>query len=205
MCAGALCTGIVLDGAGSVAHQHFGLMSIERGTVHRPVRAVVVGQALVGGEPGAIAVDALDLAEEVAGQAAVFLQEVVPVTSVVAARAEVGGDPQDLVHVADRRRDLVNQALILHHHHFGFAIGIVVVFPALGLHVVLKHPASPDRVIDLVLGGTNGVSPDFVHGGVAVVEQRPLPGARVQAAGAGGSRRPHEVARHRDPVDDVVA
>ena len=92
-----------------------------------------------------------------------LLQEVVPVAAVVAAGAEVGGDPENLVDVADRGRDLVDQALVFQQHHFGFAVGIVVVFPALGLLVVLEHAAAPDRVVDLVLRGTDGVGPDLVH------------------------------------------
>ena len=70
---------------------------VSRGPVNRPVRAVVIGQTFVGGEPRAIGVDAFDLAQKIAGQAAVFLQEVVPVAAVVAAGAEVGRDPEDLV------------------------------------------------------------------------------------------------------------
>ncbi len=95
VCRGALYWNL-LHRAGRVAHQHFGLMRIECGPVNGPVRTVVVGEAFVGGEPGAIAVDALNLADEVAGQTAIFGQEVMPVTAIVAARSEVGGDPEIL-------------------------------------------------------------------------------------------------------------
>jgi len=43
-------------------------------------------------EPGAIGVHALDSVGEVRGEPAVFRKKVVPVTAIVAAVAEVGGD-----------------------------------------------------------------------------------------------------------------
>ena len=99
----------------------------------------------------------------------------------------------------------MDQALIFHQDEFGFAVGIIVVFPALGLYVVLEHSASPHRVVDFVLRGTDGVGPDLVHRGVAFVEQGPLAGAGVETAGTSGSCGPHEVALHADSVNDVVA
>src|SRR6202049_304621 len=83
-----------------VAHEHFRLVGIERRTIDRPVRAVEVGEAFVGGEPRAIGVDGFDLIEKVAGEAAVFLQEIVPVAAVVAAGGGVSRGPQKLVPVA---------------------------------------------------------------------------------------------------------
>ena len=87
---------------------------------------------------------------EIGGKAAVLGEKVVPVAAVVAAVAKVGGGPDDLVHIADRRGDLVDQALVLEEHHLGFAVGIVVSCPALCLLVVLQQAAAPHRVIDLV-------------------------------------------------------
>src|SRR5271157_4089653 len=195
----------VLHLAGGIAHQHFRLVRAERRTVHRPVLAVVVGQTLVGGEPGAIGIYSLDLVEKVAGQAAVFLQEVVPVAAVVAAGSEVSRNPQDFVYIADRCGDLVNQALIFHDYEFSLAVGIVVILPVLGLNVVFEDAASPDCVIDFVVSGANGVRPDLEHGRIAFVEQSPFAGASVQAAGAGSGCGPDEVALHTDSVDHVVA
>src|SRR5690242_13789648 len=69
----------------AVTHQHFGLVGVESRAIYRPIRAVVISQTFVSGEPGTIAINCLDLIEEVAGQAAVFRQKVVPVAAVVAA------------------------------------------------------------------------------------------------------------------------
>jgi hypothetical protein len=68
-------------------------MRVESGTINRPIRAVVIRKAFVGREPGAIGVYAFDLAQKIAGEAAVLLQKVVPVAAIVAAGAEVSRDP----------------------------------------------------------------------------------------------------------------
>ena len=99
----------------------------------------------------------------------------------------------------------MNQALIFHHNHFCLAVRIVVVLPALRLLVVFEDAAAPNRVIDLVFRRADGVGPDFVHGSVAIVEQGPLPGAGVEAAGASRGRGPNEVPLHTHAVDDVIA
>src|ERR1039457_2833928 len=78
----------LLDLASRIANQHLRLVRVERGTIDGPVSAVVISQPLVGGEPCAIGVYSFDLVEEVAGQAAVFLQEVGSVAAVVAAGVE---------------------------------------------------------------------------------------------------------------------
>src|SRR5260370_19240077 len=80
-----------------VAYQHLRLMRVESGTVDRPVRSVVVRKAFGSRDPGAIGVHPFDLAEEIAGEAAVILQKIVPVAAIVAAGAEVSRDPEDLV------------------------------------------------------------------------------------------------------------
>src|SRR5579863_10211098 len=67
------------------AHEHLRFMGIERGTVDRPVRAVVVCETFVCRKPGTIGVDSFDLVQEVARQTAVFGEEVVPVAAIVAA------------------------------------------------------------------------------------------------------------------------
>src|SRR5271157_494263 len=51
-----------------VAHRHLRLAVCERRTIGRPVDAVVVGQPLVGAEPGAIGVHALDEVNKVGGK-----------------------------------------------------------------------------------------------------------------------------------------
>src|SRR5450759_348724 len=101
----------LLHSAGCVANQHLGLVGLERRPIDSPVRAIVVSQSFIGREPGAIAVHGLNLVEEVTRQAAVLLQEVMPVSAIIAAGAEVSRDPEDLVDIADRCRDLVDQSL----------------------------------------------------------------------------------------------
>ena len=76
-------------------------MRVESRAVQRPVGSVVVSETLVGGEPGAISIDSFDLVQEIAGQSAVFLQEVVPVAAVVAAGSEICGHPKNFVDIAD--------------------------------------------------------------------------------------------------------
>src|SRR5579872_1013114 len=188
-----------------VAYEHLWLMRVESGAIDRPVRAVVIGESLVRGEPGAIRVNALDLIEEVAGQAAIFGEKVVPVTSVVAASAEVGRNPENLVDVADRGGDLVDQALIFHHDHLSFAVRVLVILPALGLLVVFEDASAPYGVVDLIYGSTDSVVPDFVHRRIALIEKRPLSGACVEAARTSGGGGPDIVALHADAVDYVVA
>src|SRR5580765_4159062 len=117
---------------------HLRFVRIERRAVDRKIRPVGVNETFVRRKPSAVGVDCLDLAHEVSGQAAVLLQEVVPVASVVAARAEIGCHPENLVNIADGGRDLMDQALVFHYNHFGFAVGVVVVLPALGLLVVFE-------------------------------------------------------------------
>src|SRR5947207_3357829 len=89
------------DASARVAHQHFRFMRVESRAVQRPVGSVVVSETLVGGEPGAISIDSFDLVQEIAGQSAVFLQEVVPVAAVVAAGSEICGLPKNFVDIAD--------------------------------------------------------------------------------------------------------
>ena len=87
----------LLDDACRIAHQHLRLVRVERRPIDGPVCAIVISQSFIGGEPGAIAVHGFDLVQEVTWQAAVFLQEVMPVAAVVAAGAEVSRDPENLV------------------------------------------------------------------------------------------------------------
>jgi hypothetical protein len=47
----------------------------------------------------------------------------------------------------------VDQALVFHQDELGFAVGIVIVFPAFGLDVVLEYATTPDRVVDFVVRG----------------------------------------------------
>src|ERR1017187_855463 len=78
----------------------------------------------------------------------------------------------------------MDKSLVPLDYHLRLAIWVVVVFPALRLHVILEHAAAPHRVVNLALGSAHVVSPDLVHRGVALVEQGPLAGARIQAAAA---------------------
>src|ERR1019366_6276198 len=99
-----------------IAHRHFRLAGVECRAVDGPIGAVVIGKTLVGGEPGAIAVHAFDLVQKIAGEAAILGEEIVPAAAVVAARAEISGDPDNLVDIADRGCDLVDETLILEEH-----------------------------------------------------------------------------------------
>src|ERR1019366_750706 len=84
------------DGALRVADRHFRRVRSVRShrrTVNRPVRTIIICEALVGGEPGTGAVQGLHLVQEIAGESAVFFEEVLPVAPVVAASAEISGDP----------------------------------------------------------------------------------------------------------------
>src|SRR3974390_2659294 len=85
-----------------VAHVHLGRAGLEVRAIHCPVRAVVICQPLIGAEPRAIGIQRFHLVGEVAGQAAVFGQEVVPVPAIVPAVAKIRGDPQNLVYVTHR-------------------------------------------------------------------------------------------------------
>src|ERR1017187_6785484 len=76
-----------------VPNQHFRLVCIQRGTVHGPAFAVQVSQPFVGGKPGTGSIHGFHLVQEVTGQPAVFLQEVLPVAPVVPAGSEVSGHP----------------------------------------------------------------------------------------------------------------
>src|SRR4051794_11069172 len=87
----------LLYGTCRISHQHLGLPGLERRTIHRPILAVVIGQAFIGGEPGPVAIHAFDLIHEVTGQAAILFQEVMPVTAVITAGAEVSCYPEDLI------------------------------------------------------------------------------------------------------------
>src|ERR1017187_3128731 len=62
-----------------VANRHLRLAVRERRAIDGPVDAVVVGQPLVGAEPRALGVNALDKVDEVRGKSAVFRQKVVPI------------------------------------------------------------------------------------------------------------------------------
>src|SRR5271166_1641458 len=75
----------------------------------------------------------------------------------------------------------------------------------LGLNVVLEHSAAPHRVINFVLGGADGISPDLVHRRIALVEKRPLAGARIEAACTGGGCGPNEISLYANSVNDVIA
>src|SRR5579871_4839172 len=98
----------------------------------------------------------------------------------------------------------MDQALIFENDHFGFAVGIVVVFPALRFDVVLKDATTPNGVVNLVFGGTDGVGPDFIHRRVALVVEIPLTCASIQASATCGSGDPDVIAEDADVVDDVV-
>src|ERR1035437_3618549 len=169
-----------------VAHHHFRLAVFERGAIDGPVHAVIVSQPLVGAEPGAIGVHALEKVDEVRGKSAVFRQKVVPVAAIVAAAAEICCGPNDVIHITDRGDNLVDQPPVLEEHNLVFAVGVLVLVPAPGLLVVFQDAAAPYGVVDLAGGRRDSVHPDLDHGRVAFVVQRPLAGARVQLAAAGG-------------------
>src|ERR1039458_8658325 len=84
-----------------IAHRHLRLAVFKRRAIDGPIYAVVVGQPLVGAEPGTLGIHALDSVGKVRGKSAIFRKKVVPVAAIVAAVAEVGGRPQDVVHVSD--------------------------------------------------------------------------------------------------------
>src|SRR5215469_4869615 len=65
-----------------IAHIHLRSTALEVWPIHCPVGSVVVRQALVSAEPCPVTVERFHLIGEVAGQAAVFAEEVVPVASV---------------------------------------------------------------------------------------------------------------------------
>src|SRR5271157_3420919 len=121
-----------------VAHRHLRLAILERRTINGPVHAVVVSQPLVGAEPGAIAVHALDRVDEVGRKPAVFGEEVVPVAAVVAAGPEVSRRPYNVFDITHRSNDLVDQALVLEEHNLVFAVRIFVLVPAPGFLGVFK-------------------------------------------------------------------
>src|SRR5215831_2846832 len=197
--------GDIGDAAVDVAHVHLRRASLETRPIDGPVSSVVVGETLVGAEPGAIGVERFYLVGEIAGQAAVFSQEVVPVAAVVAAVAKVSRHPQNAIDVADRRGDLVDQSLVLEQNDLGLAVRIVVVLPAFALDVVFEHATTPYGVVDLVWTNCDGIRPDLIHRRIALVEEAPLTGAGVVAAGACCCGRPDIVTLHGDAVYDVVA
>src|ERR1039458_4991441 len=180
-----------------VAHRHLRLAVFERGAIDGPVDAVIVSQPLIGAEPGAIGVHALERIDEVRGKSAVCRQKVVPVAAIVAAAAEICGGPQDVIHITDRGDNLVDQTLVLEEHNLVFAVGVLVLIPASGLLRVFQKPAAPHSKINLVRRGGNPADPDLDHGRVALVVEHPLAGARVQLAAAGGRGHPHVLAFHR--------
>src|ERR1035437_3902084 len=143
-----------------VAHHHFRLAVFERGAIDGPVHAVIVSQPLVGAEPGAIGVHALEKVDEVRGKSAVFRQKVVPVAAIVAAAAEICCGPNDVIHITDRGDDLVDQTLVLEEHNLVFAVGVLVLIPASGLLRVFQKPAAPHSKINLVRRGGTPVDPD---------------------------------------------
>jgi hypothetical protein len=52
--------------SGGVPHQHLRFAGVEIGPIHRPIGAVVVGQALVGAKPGSVGIDALNEIQKIA-------------------------------------------------------------------------------------------------------------------------------------------
>src|SRR3569833_116662 len=165
-----------------VADGHLGIARSEGWAIDGPVDAVDVSEAFVGAEPCVVGVDALYDVGEVAGKAAVLGEEVVPVTAVVAAVAEVGGDPEDVVffEIAYGRGDFVDESLVFKEDQLGFAIGVVVFVPGFFLLIVLENAAAPYGVVDLSGSGGDSVDPDLVHGRVALVVERPLIGAEIE-------------------------
>ena len=161
-------------------------------------------QALVGAEPGLLAAAGLEVVVEVAGQAAVVVEVAAPVPAVVAGAAEVGRDPEHLVHVAGAGGDDVDVAVVAVEVDFHLAVGIEIDLPVLGLHVELEDAAAPDGQVHLAVAGGDVVVPDLLHGGVLLGEDVPLVGLGVVAAGAGGGGAPDVVALDGDGIDHVV-
>src|SRR3954454_24156547 len=113
-----------------IADIHLRLSGGQGGPIDRPVRSVVVCQPFIRPEPRAVGVDALDCISKVAGQAAVLSQKILPAAAIVTTVSEVGRNPYNLVYVAYRSRDLVNQAFIFKEYDFCLAIRIVVPLPS---------------------------------------------------------------------------
>ena len=99
----------------------------------------------------------------------------------------------------------MDQSLVFEEHQLVFTVGVVVLIPASGLLRVFEKPAAPHRVVNFVRRGGDAVDPDFGHRRVALVVERPLAGARIELASAGGRSYPHVLAFHADAVDYVVA
>ena len=108
-------------------------------------------QALVGAEPALGRAAALGHVGEVAGDAGLVGVEPAPVAAVVAAVAEVGGDPEGVVHVAGAGDDHVDDPVVAVEVDLHLAVGVEVLLPVRRLEVVLQAAAAPDAQVDLAL------------------------------------------------------